>query len=58
MKKNTNRRPQTSKPAKSGNSKYMEGMQDLRRSNAAGPHRSAADYRRKPKHRGRGWDND
>lgn len=59
MKKNakaTNRRAQNSKPAKSGNSKYMEGMQDLRRSNAAGPHKSASDYRRKPKHTKRGWD--
>lgn len=55
MKKNTNRRPQTRKPAKSGNTPYMEGMQELRRSNAAGPHRSTADYRRKPKHTGRGW---
>lgn len=57
MKKKTNRRPQTRKPAKSGNTPYMEGMQDLRRSNAAGPHRSASDYRRKPKHAKRnGWD--
>lgn len=58
MKKKTNRRPQTSKPAKSGNTPYMEGMQELRRSNAAGPHRSANDYRRKPKHTGRGWSDD
>lgn len=56
MKKNTNRRAQTSKPAKSGNTKFMEGMQELRRSNAAGPHRSATDYRRKAKHSKRdGW---
>lgn len=55
-KKNTNRRPQTSKPAKSGNSKYMEGMQELRRSNAAGPHRLDTDYRRKPKHAKKGWE--
>lgn len=25
------------------------------RSNAAGPHRRQVDYRRKPKHAGRGW---
>lgn len=56
MKKNTNRRAQTSKPAKSGNTKFMEGMQELRRSNAAGPHKSASDYRRRPKHMGRGWE--
>lgn len=59
MKKNSrnkNRRNQVSKPAKSGNSKYVEGMQELRRSNAAGTHRSAKDYRRKPKHSGRGWE--
>lgn len=52
MKKNTNRRPQTSKPAKSGNSKYVEGMQDLRRSNAAQPHRNKAKYTRKAKYGG------
>ena len=56
MSKNKNRRPQTSKPAKSGNSRYVEGMQELRRSNAAGMHRSAADYRRKPKHAKKGWE--
>lgn len=50
------RRAQTSKPAKSGNTPYMEGMQELRRSNAAGPHKSANDYRRKPKHAKKGWD--
>lgn len=46
------KRPQASKPAKSGNTKYMEGMQELRRSNAAGIHKSEKDYRRKPKHGG------
>ena len=49
------RRPQNSKPAKSGNTKYMEAMQGKRFSSAAGPHRSASDYRRKPKHVNRGW---
>lgn len=48
MKKN--KRPQTPKPAKSGNTKYMEAMQELRRSNAAGTHRTAKDYRRKGKY--------
>lgn len=58
MKKNkaSNRRPQSPKPAKSGNVGYMEGMQELRRSNAAGPHRAGTDYRRRPKHMGRGWE--
>jgi hypothetical protein len=59
MKKNSrskNRRNQVSKPAKSGNSAYMEGMQELRRSNAAGTHRTVKDYRRKPKHPGREWE--
>lgn len=53
MASKSTRRPQNSKPAKSGNSKYVEGMQMLRQSNAAGPHRSKSDYRRKPKHKGR-----
>lgn len=55
MSKNKNRRSQTPKPAKSGNERYVEGMQNLRRSNAAGAHRTAKDYRRKPKHF-KGWD--
>ncbi len=56
MSKNKNRRAQSSKPAKSGNTEYMYGMQELRRSNAAGSHKTAKDYRRKPKHVGRGWE--
>lgn len=59
MKKNSrnkNRRGQVSKPAKSGNSRYVEGMQELRRSSAAGPHTPATSYRRKPKHPGKGWE--
>lgn len=57
MGKNKNRRSQTAKPLTGGrNERYMEGMQEIRRSNAAGPHRSANDYRRKPKHVNRGWD--
>lgn len=55
MSKNKNRRPQTRKPAKSGNTAYMEGMQQIRFSNAAGKHKMATDYRRKPKHAGKGW---
>ena len=55
MAKNKNRRPQTSKAPKSGNTPYMEGMQELRRSNAAGVHKSLKDYQRKPKHF-KGWD--
>lgn len=58
MKKNSrnkNRRQQSSKPAKSGNTPYMEGMQAIKFSNAAGTHKSAKDYRRKPKHF-KGWD--
>lgn len=54
-KKATNRRAQTPKPAKSGNTGYMEGMQELRRSNASGSHKAATDYRRRPKHMGKGW---
>lgn len=58
MKKNkaTNRRAQSPKPAKSRNIGYMEGMQELRRSNAAQPHKLATDYRRKPKHPKQGWE--
>ena len=56
MSKNKNRRAQTRKPAKSGNTPYMEGMQELRRSNAAGPHKTEKDYRRKPKHVNKGWE--
>lgn len=58
MKKNSkskNRRSQVSKPAKSGNTPMMEAMQGKRFSNAAGPHKAATDYRRKPKHF-KGWD--
>lgn len=51
--KKTNRRPQTPKV---GNRQMMEAFQDLRRSNAATPHRSGTDYRRKPKHANKGWD--
>lgn len=56
MKKNRNRRPQVSKPAKSANRDYMYAMQDLRSSSATSRHGSPADYRRKPKHPGKGWE--
>jgi hypothetical protein len=59
MKKNSrskNRRSQVSKPAKSGNEAYVEAMQGLRRSSATSRHKSAKDYRRKPKHAGKGWE--
>ena len=54
-KKNTNRRPQSTKPPKSGNTPYIEAMMGKRGSNAAGPHKSINDYQRKPKHF-KGWE--
>lgn len=43
---------------KARNIEYMKGMQELRRSNASGPHRSGVDYKRKPKHTNRpDWEN-
>lgn len=45
--KNKNRRAQTSKPAKSGNTAYMEGMMQIRYGNAAQPHKNKARYDRK-----------
>lgn len=50
---NKNKRPQAPKVR---NESYMRGMQELRKSNAAGTHRSVKDYRRKPKHVGKGWE--
>lgn len=56
MAKSSNRRSQTPKPIMgSRNERYMEGMQELRRSNAAGPHKPASAYQRKPKHAGQGY---
>lgn len=46
------KRPQT---PKARNEPYMRAMQEIRQSNAAGSHKSARDYRRKPKHF-KGWD--
>jgi hypothetical protein len=52
-----NRRQQTAKSLTSGrNPKFNEAMRELGRSNAARPHKSDKDYRRKPKHSGRGWE--
>lgn len=45
------KRPQAQKV---GNTSYMRGMQELRRSSAAGTHKSPKDHRRKPKHGGWG----
>jgi len=47
-----NTRPQAPKPTLD---KRMRAEVDRARSNAAGPHRKATDYRRKPKHF-KGWE--
>lgn len=47
-----NKRPQAPKVR---NEAYMRGMQELRRSNAAGTHKNKKAYTRKPKHF-KGWD--
>jgi hypothetical protein len=49
MKKN--KRPQSPK-----SNARVQRVQELRQGSTTSPHRSAADYRRKPKHVGRGWD--
>lgn len=49
MPKNKNRRPQA---PKGRNFAMAQGMQEIRFSNASGPHRAQTDYRRKPKHGG------
>lgn len=64
MKKNSrskNRRQQTSKGLPLGadggrNEAWNEAMMEKGRSSAASRHKSAKDYRRKPKHVGRGWE--
>lgn len=48
-----NRRDQTPKGGE--NKALARAMQGKRMSNAAGPHRTAKDYQRKPKHF-KGWD--
>lgn len=52
MSKNKRKRPQS---PKGRNIEYMRGMQELRRSNAAGTHKSKKAYSRKPKHF-KGWE--
>lgn len=53
MSKSKNRRPQT---PKNTDSKYVREIQELRRSNAAGIHRTPKNYTRKVKHKNKGWD--
>lgn len=53
MKKKTNRRPQTTKDTLD---RRFRAEVDRARSNAAGPHPRAVDYKRKPKHVKKGWD--
>lgn len=48
-----NRRQQA---PKSRNIELAKAMQELRRSSATSRHKSAADYRRKPKHIKKGWE--
>ncbi len=48
------KRPQATKGG--ANRALANAMQGKRSSNAAGPHRSATDYRRKPKHVNTRWD--
>lgn len=47
-----NRREQT---PKSGNRAYIDGMMEIRRSSATSPIPSGTDYRRKPKHANRAF---
>jgi hypothetical protein len=48
-----NRRPQTPKV---GNPRYVEGIQGLRRSGAAGIHKGQGEYDRNRKHKGQGYE--
>ncbi len=48
---NKNRRPQAQKRT----TDHQRYVTDLRSSNAAMPHKSGTDYRRRPKHMGKGW---
>lgn len=55
--KSNNRRQQSSKVITSGrNEKFNEAMREIGQSSAASRHRSSKDYRRKPKHSGKGWE--
>jgi hypothetical protein len=51
---NKNKRPQAQKVRR--NSEKQREVLELRRSNAAQPHRSGTEYARRPKHMGRGWE--
>ena len=51
---NKNKRPQAQKVRR--NSEKQREVLELRRSNAAMPHRSGTEYARRPKHMGRGWE--
>ena len=48
-----NKRPQAQKP-----NRHVERVQGLRTSNAAGPHRLATNYSRRPKHVKKGYDSE
>lgn len=49
---NKNQREQRSKRERG----YVQHVQELRQGSTTSPHRSEKDYRRKPKHPGRGWE--
>lgn len=53
-KKPNNRRAQTPKAPRMR--EFNEAMMDIGRGNATAPRKMATDYRRKPKHAKRGWD--
>lgn len=55
MSKSNRRRGQRPKGKGLSDERYVREIQELRRSGAAGPHRTATDYRRKPKHF-KGWE--
>lgn len=48
---NKNKRPQAPKQ-----NAHVQRVQELRQGSTTSPHRSPRDYRRKPKHVGRGWE--
>lgn len=50
---NKNKRPQAKKDTLNSRARAQV---DRSRSNAAGPHKLATDYKRKPKHAAKGWE--
>lgn len=57
MKKNSRNKNKRVQSPKGGENKALaRAMQEKRFSNAAQPHRTATDYRRKPKHPKKGWE--